>query len=135
MKLNKFEVNSYPFNYNGIEKEIIFAFGEYNDTSQLAVVLVDCEEHKALCEISINIIENGRKKLKSNLAYLDTNSENYCAKQLVELLKNNKIAKPTKKFAELEGVKYEVYAFDLNKMWDLRLGKIRVNSYKEINNG
>lgn len=133
MKLNKFEVNSHIFYYRGLEKEVVFAFGEYKDTNQLAVVLIDCEEHKALCEISINILPQGRKKLKNNFAYINVNSSDYSKDLLLELLVDKKIAKPTNKGVELEGVYYPIYCFDFNKMWDLRISKIRIKSCKENN--
>ena len=133
MKLNKFEVDSHIFYYQGNEKEVIFAFGEYKDTNQLAVILVDCDTHKTLCEISINILPKDRKKLKSNMAYINVNSSNYCSSLLLELLVNNKIAKKTNKGTELEGIYYPIYCFDFNKMWDLRIEKIRIRSCKEKN--
>ena len=111
----------------------MFAFLEYKDTNQLAVVLIDCEEHKALCEISINILPQGRKKLKNNFAYINVNSSDYSKDLLLELLVDKKIAKPTTKGVELEGVYYPIYCFDFNKMWDLRISKIRINSCKENN--
>ena len=103
-------MNTYKINLYDEEYELAPIKESYARDNSLAILLYDVKNEEEFTTLTVNLTES--ILLRQGHAFVDTNNNSWAEK----FIKDNKLGKPTGKYAFSGYCKYPEYKFDLEKL-------------------